>query len=109
MISHNIGILRPGMTLRDLTFEAKSPSPEEYRRYSVLYHGVGLADEWPSVYFNDAWDEHGVDGPVDAGQVLCVEAYVGKRGAPEGVKLEEQVLITDTGAETLSIYPLELR
>ena len=28
-------------------------------------------------------------------------------GGAEGVKLEEQVLVTDTGAEVLSRYPLE--
>ena len=107
-IRHNIDILGPGMTLRDLTFKAKE-TPDEYQRYSLLYHGVGLADEWPSVFFKDSWDEGGVDGPVEVGQVLCVESYVGKRDAPEGVKLEQQVLITETGSELLSTYPLELR
>ena len=100
-IRHNIDILGPGMTLRDLTFKAKE-TPDEYQRYSLLYHGVGLADEWPSVFFKDSWDEGGVDGPVEVGQVLCVESYVGKRDAPEGVKLEQQVLITETGSELLS-------
>ena len=107
MIRHNTDVLGPGMTLRDLTFKAISADPAEYHRYSVVYHGVGMADEWPSVYFKDVWDKHGVDGPVEAGQVLCVEAYVGKRGEREGVKLEEQVLITETGARALSTYPFE--
>ena len=39
--------------------------------------------------------------------VLCVEAYVGAEGGGEGVKLEEQVLITNTGSETLSHYPFD--
>ena len=38
---------------------------------------------------------------------LCVEAYVGAEGGHEGVKLEEQVVITATGAEPLSSYPYE--
>ena len=33
---------------------------------------------------------------------LCVEAYVGAVGGREGVKLEEQVLVTENGAVPLS-------
>ncbi len=108
-IRHNVGLLGPGVTLRELTFAAMEQDPDVFRRYSVQYHGVGLADEWPSVFFRDAWEEVGADGVLEPGQVICVEAYVGRRDAPEGVKLEEQVLITDTGHEVLSRYPLDLR
>jgi Xaa-Pro aminopeptidase len=38
---------------------------------------------------------------------LCVEAYFGAVDGREGVKLEEQVLVTETGCETLSAYPYE--
>ena len=38
---------------------------------------------------------------------LCVEAYVGAVGGQEGVKLEEQVVVTETGCATLSQYPYE--
>ena len=38
---------------------------------------------------------------------LCVEAYVGAEGGNEGVKLEEQIVITAKGAEPLSSYPYE--
>jgi len=38
---------------------------------------------------------------------LCVESYIGSIHGGEGVKLEEQVLITDTGHEMLTSYPLE--
>ena len=39
--------------------------------------------------------------------VLSVESYVGADGGVEGVKLEEQVVITATGAERLSQFPFE--
>ena len=39
---------------------------------------------------------------------LCVEAYIGAEGGREGVKLEEQVVITEQGAEALSAYPFEI-
>jgi Xaa-Pro aminopeptidase len=41
--------------------------------------------------------------------VLCVESYTGRLGGHEGVKIEEQVLITGTGYEKLSSYPLDAR
>jgi Xaa-Pro aminopeptidase len=39
--------------------------------------------------------------------MLCVEAYVGEVGGREGVKLEDQVLITETGCENLTACPFD--
>ena len=41
--------------------------------------------------------------------MLCVESYVARRGWGEGVKLEQQVLVTEHGHELLSGYPIGLR
>jgi Xaa-Pro aminopeptidase len=41
--------------------------------------------------------------------VLCVESYIGRLGGREGVKIEEQVLITEAGPKQLSAYPLDER
>ena len=38
---------------------------------------------------------------------LCVESFIGTEGGKEGVKLEEQVPITDDRAERLSSYPMD--
>jgi Xaa-Pro aminopeptidase len=38
---------------------------------------------------------------------LCIESYLGSEDGGEGVKLEEQVLITENGVEPLSTFPLE--
>ncbi len=107
-IQHNQALLKPGVSFRELTFEAQS-LPDDYfpNHYSVLYHGVGLCDEYPSIYYTDGWDDYGYDGVLEPGMVLCVESYVGRVGGREGVKLEEQVLITETGHELLSNYPFE--
>jgi Xaa-Pro aminopeptidase len=40
---------------------------------------------------------------------VCVESYIGRHGGHEGVKLEEQVLITESGHEQLSRYPRDAR
>ena len=39
--------------------------------------------------------------------VLCVESYVGADGGKEGVKLEQQVHVTEDGYELLSHTPFE--
>ena len=70
-------------------------------------HGVGLCDEYPIVVYPEDADRAVYDAVVAPGMVLCVEAYVGAEGGGEGVKLEEQVLITETGGEVLSRYPFD--
>ena len=39
---------------------------------------------------------------------MCIEAFVGPKSGGEGVKLEQQVLVTETGNEPLSQYSLDL-
>jgi len=38
--------------------------------------------------------------------VICVESYIGEVGGKEGVKLEDQYLITKNGLKLLTNYPL---
>ncbi len=107
-IQHNIAILKPGKTFREVA-EAAWPIPEEFlsHRYGTLIHGVGLADEYPSIKHGTDFAAKGYDGAIVAGMTLCVESFIGAEGGKEGVKLEEQVLITEDGAEKLSSYPME--
>ena len=109
-IEANQELLRPGATFRDITFSART-LPDEYlpNRYGVLMHGVGLCDEYPSIRYPQDWDECGYDGVLEEGMIVCVESYVGRHGGDEGVKLEDQFLITDYGYEQLSRYPLDER
>ncbi len=75
----------------------------------MLFHGVGLCDEYPDVTYPEDFETSGYDGVLEPGMVVCVESYVGRHGGHEGVKLEEQVLITETGHEQLSRYPRDAR
>jgi Xaa-Pro aminopeptidase len=108
MVMKNMEMLRPGMEFREFTHSA-ALAPQEFRqnRYSVLAHGVGLCDEWPSLYFPEDWPAYGFDGIFEPGMVICVESYCGTAGGREGVKLEQQVLVNDTGIEDLTSYPFE--
>ena len=103
----NIDVLQPGMTLREFS-ERCWPVPERFlaNRYMLMVHGAGMVDETPAIAYAVDFDDWGYDGVVEAGMVLCVESYIGELGGPDGVKLEEQVLITASGAERLSASPL---
>jgi Xaa-Pro aminopeptidase len=105
----NIDVLRPGMTLREFS-ERCWPVPDRYlpNRYMLMVHGAGLVDEMPAIAYAVDFDEWGYDGLIEEGMVLCVESFIGELGGSEGVKLEEQVLVTATGAERLSRSPLGL-
>jgi Xaa-Pro aminopeptidase len=109
-IAHNLAQIKAGVSLREFS-ERAFMLPERYRanRYSTVLHGVGLCDEYPAVYYPEDAAETGYDGILEANMTICLESYVGEAGGPDGVKLEEQVLVTETGAELLSTYPFEDR
>lgn len=107
-IASNLELVGPGLGFREFSEQAFR-LPERYRanRYSTVAHGVGLCDEYPAIYYPEDAAETGYDGVLEAGMTICLESYIGEAGGAEGVKLEEQVLVTDTGCEVLSNYPLE--
>ncbi len=74
-----------------------------------LFHGVGLCDEHPPVPYPFGRERSGHDGVLEPGMVVCVESYVGRHGGAEGVKLEDQVLITASGRERLLTFPRDER
>lgn len=104
----NIELLQPGMSFEEATAKAHR-LPEEFRplRYGVLAHGVGLCDEYPCIRYPEDVEKHGYAGQLEVGMTLCVEVYIGAEGGREGVKLEEQVVITEDGALPLSTYRYE--
>ncbi len=106
-VAHNCDLLRPGRSFRDFG-ELAWNIPARYldQNYGCLLHGVGLVDEWPAIGC-DPHDPLAQDGEFVPGMTVCVESYIGEVGGSEGVKLEQQVLITDRGHEILSSYPLE--
>ena len=48
-------------------------------------------------------------GCFEPGMVICVESYVGDPDSQQGVKLENQYLITADGVEQMSTYPFDDR
>ncbi len=106
-IQHNLALVRPGLGFRefqDLAF----PIPEECQEnaYPCILHGVGMCDEYPKIDPTHR-GANPYDGVLEAGMVVTIESYMGPKGERDGVKLEEQVLVTEDGFELLSSYPME--
>lgn len=109
-VQHNSDLIRAGMTFKEISDRAFR-QPEEYvdHRYACLAHGVGMTDEYPKIYYREDWAQHGYDGVLEPGTILCVESFVGHRDGGPGVKLEEVVEVGAHGCEPLSTYPFDDR
>jgi Xaa-Pro aminopeptidase len=103
----NVELIKPGLSFREFA-ERCWPVPEEYvpHRYMMMVHGAGFVDEYPTVVYTADWDGWGYDALFEENMVVCVESFIGRIGAKEGVKLEQQVLITSNGAVPMSASPL---
>ena len=107
-IEINRAMLKPGVSIHELVHGGHQ-LPEDCwaQKYSCKMHGVGLCDEWPYVPYPDGWVPGAFEHRLEAGMVLCVEALISPEGGDFSIKLEDQVLITETGFETLTRYPFD--
>ncbi|MCV2865347.1 dimethylsulfonioproprionate lyase DddP [Defluviimonas sp. WL0075] len=109
-IQTNMEMLKPGVSLKELTFGGHKLDDQFVKqKYGCKMHGVGLCDEWPLVSYPDAWVEGAFDYVIEPGMVLCVEALVSPQDGDFSIKLEDQVLITESGYENLTTYPFDER
>ena len=107
-IQHNCEILKAGKSFREVSEQAwRIPDEFASSRYGSLIHGVGLADEYPSIKHIQDFDAKGYDGYLQENMTVCVESYIGSEEGG-GIKLEEQVRITEDGCELLTSYPMEM-
>ena len=109
-VTRNAALFQPGRSFFEIADLAwRLPEPFADFEQPAIAHGIGLCNEFPLVMHSDWIREKGHDGTVLPGMVLCVESYVGAPGGREGVKLEQQVLVTETGCELLSDMEFEDR
>ena len=106
-VMQNTSLLKAGASFSEMA-QARYVPPGGFgdQPYPCMMHGVGMADEWPVVLHSPDHAEF-YDGELETGMVICVESYIGEVGGVEGVKLEDQVLVTESGPITLSRYPYE--
>jgi Xaa-Pro dipeptidase len=107
-IEYNLALIKPGVTFREISDKGWK-LPDEYvtNRYPTPVHGMGMGDEWPMIRYPHDWEASGFDGVIEENMVLSVESYIGAEGGMEGVKIEEQILVTVDGYQRLSTFPWE--
>lgn len=107
-VQHNIEILKPGLHYREVAEKAwRIPERFRARRYTSVMHGCGMHGESPFIPHLQDFDTYGSDGIIEPNMVLCIESYIGEVGGAEGVKLEEEVWVTENGVERISRYPFD--
>ncbi len=109
-LQHNAALLQPGRSFEEFARLAWQ-IPEVHRPYGYycLLHGLGLCGEHPYVPLHRPGVPYPMTGKFEPGMVVCIESYIGEPQAAQGVKLEDQFLITVDGAERLTTYPFEAR
>lgn len=109
-LRHNVSLIGPGVSFEDVARNAW-PVPEEHRSsgYYCIGHGLGMIGEYPTLPFHTPGVPYPLDDAFEPGMVFCVESYIGSASSGEGVKLEDQLLVTETGIEIMNDYPFEQR
>ena len=110
-LDHNAELIKPGAAFREIA-ESAWPIPEEHQasRYYCIGHGLGMSGEFPNIPHAIAGEPYALDGTVEPNMVICIESYVGSEKSGQGVKLEDQLLVTPGNVERMSsIVPLDDR
>lgn len=106
-VQHNLSLVKAGVRFSELQ-QNSFPVPEEFQAqaYPCIFHGVGMSDEYPHLPASFQ-NKPLYDDTLEAGMVICAESYMGAVGDREGVKLEQQVLVTRDGYEPITQYPFD--
>lgn len=72
-------------------------------------HGVGLCDEYHCIRYPEDAESYNCEGKLLLAIIMSVEAHMGTEGGREGVKLEDMILITQSGNERLTHCPHDMR
>ena len=109
-IKYNEQLIKPGLTFREFAEKAwKLPDKCFDNHYPCQVHGVGMCDEWPFIAFpNKDYSNGDYSGIFEENMTICVESYIGEVGGKEGVKLEDQYVVTANGFRLMSKIPLNL-
>ena len=102
-LEHNVGLVAAGVEYGDFANRAwEVPSRYLDFGYSSLAHGLGMCGEFPYVASAQRSGAAPLPGAFEANMVICVESYIGDPELGQGVKLEDQVLVTESGARPMS-------
>lgn len=109
-LEHNAALLEPGRSFAEFAASAWSvPERNAPFGYSCLAHGLGMSGEYPYIPLATPHSDFPLDDVFEPDMVICVESYIGDPDLRQGVKLENQYLITQTGAEAMSSLAFSTR
>ena len=96
--------VKPGKQCRELFDEAYEwlNRPKRWEFEHHLGHGIGLFPH-EAPHLNPKWDD-----TFQAGEVFAVEPGLYSDSLRAGIRLENNYLVTETGVELLTPFPLEL-
>ena len=107
-ILQNAELIAPGVHFKDLTFKGHQlNNTYKKQQYSCRFHGVGLCDEFPLIAYSEDYEEGAFDYVLQPGMTLCVEALISRENGEFSIKLEDQLLVTESGYENLTSYPFD--
>lgn len=110
-IAGMLELVRPGIAFEEFARKGpRLPPRYEAQRYPTMVHQAGLEDEGPGIPYPD--DGRGPrrimpERELRENMVLCLECYAGEVGAPFGVKLEDQVVVTRDGPRLVCGFPYD--
>jgi Xaa-Pro aminopeptidase len=107
-LHHNLDLIRPGTSFAELS-ERAFALPDEFhaRQFRMVWHGIGLCGQWPNIVGRGFHEPDGETDVLQPGMTLCCESYVASEHGIEGVKLEQQFLVTEQGYQLLTTFPFE--
>ena len=107
-IKYNERLIRAGTSFREFAEKAwKMPQSCYDNHYPCQVHGIGMCDEWPFIVFpNENYSNGDFNGIFEENMTITIESYIGEVGGREGVKLEDQYLVTTNGLKLLTNHPL---
>ncbi len=96
--------VRPGTSARELFIQAKAMLDEAIPGgfFHHLGHGIGLFPH-EAPHLNEHWDDH-----FQPGDVFTAEPGLYSHALKAGIRLEQNYLITDSGATRLTNFPIDL-
>jgi Xaa-Pro aminopeptidase len=113
-VQTNTELFRPGRSFKEIEAENMAlPAAYTDQMFASFAHGLGLCNEWPIIMTaqkrggGSGGYGGGYDGVLEPGMTMCIESYIGEVGGPDGVKLEQQILVTETGPIPLTHFPFE--
>ncbi|TEU00247.1 MAG: aminopeptidase P family protein [Candidatus Stahlbacteria bacterium] len=113
MLYSAINAVKAGNTTYDVA--EKWPDSPKYWGYDswgevlpyAVGHGLGLTLHDPPGISRVVMNVGLPAIELKEGMVIALETYAGKRGGKDGVRLEEDVLVTKNGCEILTRWPIE--